>query len=311
MSICGKIGSDVHALIKELVIRRVEHSLQIHSNEHQHLVERTEVAHLRQRFYFTLLQALSFRTRHHLCRQKVALAGTRQLRSQGPVSVHAYRTKRVTRSEEREGANGVGGGIRVGGGNRDENGVWSGNGDVNVDENGDGAGTRTGVEANEGTQDGNGDGSGDGAETRTGTGVEIHGRTQDGNGDEDANGDGHKKGIGEGGGDAKKRKKTHKSCRRDQAVSFRTRRNLCKQRVALASTRQLRSQGPVLVHAHRIKRETESEERGGTNGVEGGTRVGGRDGDEHRVGDGNGDGRGDQRTNAGWELGRKRGMKRE
>ena len=79
-------------------------------------------------------QALSFHTSRHLCRQGGALAGTRQLHSQGPMSVHAHRTKRVTGSEEREGANGVGGGIRVGGGN----------GDVNVDEDGDGAGTRTG-----------------------------------------------------------------------------------------------------------------------------------------------------------------------
>ena len=37
-------------------------------------------------------QALSFRTCHHLCRQGVALAGTQQLRLQGPVPVHAHRT---------------------------------------------------------------------------------------------------------------------------------------------------------------------------------------------------------------------------
>ena len=47
---------------------------------------------------------------------EVALASTRQLRSQGPVSVHAHRTEEVTSSEGREGANGVGGGIGVGGG---------------------------------------------------------------------------------------------------------------------------------------------------------------------------------------------------
>ena len=38
-------------------------------------------------------QALLFRTRHHLCRQGVALAGTRQLRLQGLVPVHAHRTE--------------------------------------------------------------------------------------------------------------------------------------------------------------------------------------------------------------------------
>ena len=38
----------------------------------------------------------------------------------------------VSGSEGREGANGVGGGIRVGGGNKDGNGVGSGNRDVNV-----------------------------------------------------------------------------------------------------------------------------------------------------------------------------------
>ena len=105
-------------------------------------------------------QALSFRTRHHLCRQGVVLGSTRQLRSQGPVSVHAHRTEGVTESKGREGADG--GGIGVGGGNGDGNRVGGGNGDVNGDGDGDGAGTGTatvtGVEANEGAKDGNGDG---------------------------------------------------------------------------------------------------------------------------------------------------------
>ena len=43
-------------------------------------------------------QALSFRMQDHLCRQGVARAGTRQLRSQGPVSVHAHCTEGVTGS---------------------------------------------------------------------------------------------------------------------------------------------------------------------------------------------------------------------
>ena len=70
-----------------------------------------EVERLRRRFSFVLQQALSFRTRHHLCRQGAALASTRQPRSQGLASVQAHRTEGVTGSEEQEGANEVGGGI--------------------------------------------------------------------------------------------------------------------------------------------------------------------------------------------------------
>ena len=93
--------------------------------------------------------------------------------------------------EGRERANG--GGIGGGGGNGDGNG--GGNEDVNGDGNRDGTGTRTGVEANEGTQDGNGGGNGD--------------RSGDGN----KSSSGY--GIGEGRGEAKNCKKSHKSCRRD------------------------------------------------------------------------------------------------
>ena len=78
MSTCGDVGSDVHALIKELTIRRVQHRSETSSNDSQHLAEGTEVARLRRRFSFVLQQALSFRTRHHLCRQGVALASTRR-----------------------------------------------------------------------------------------------------------------------------------------------------------------------------------------------------------------------------------------
>ena len=148
----------MHALIKELVIRRVQHRSETYSNESQHLAEGIEVARLRRRFSFVLQQALSFRTRHHLCRQGVALASTRQPHSQGPASVQAHRTGGVTGSEGQEGANGVGGGIGVGGGNGD------GNGDVNGHGDGDGAGTGAGVEMNKGARDGNGedgDGGGD------------------------------------------------------------------------------------------------------------------------------------------------------
>ena len=191
MSTCGEVGSHVHALIKELAIRRVQHRSETHSNEPQHLAEGTEVARLRRRFSFVLQQALSFRTRHHLCRQGVALASTRQPHSQGPASVQAHRTGGVTGFEGHEGANGIGGGIGVGGGNGD------GHGDVNGHVDGDGAGTGAGVEINEGAQDGNGDGSGDGA--GTGTGVETRRRTPDGNGD--GNGDGSEDSSGDGNGD--------------------------------------------------------------------------------------------------------------
>ena len=69
MSTCGEVGSDVHALIKKLAIRRVQHRSETHFNESQHLAEGTEISCLRRRFSFVLQQPLSFRTRHHLCRQ--------------------------------------------------------------------------------------------------------------------------------------------------------------------------------------------------------------------------------------------------
>ena len=164
MSTCGEAGSDVHALIKELGIRWVEHRSETHSSESQHLAEGTAVARLRRQFSFALQQALSFRTRHHICRQGVALASTLQLRSQGPVSIQAHRTEGVTGFEGQEGANGVGGGIGVGGGNGHGNGVGGANGDVSGHGDGDGAGEGmgTGVEVNEGAHDGNGDGDGGG-----------------------------------------------------------------------------------------------------------------------------------------------------
>ena len=147
MSTCGDVGSDVHAFIKELAIRRVQHRSETYSKESQHLAEGIEVARLRRRFSLVLQQTRSFRTRHHLCRQGVALASTWRPHSQGPASVQAHRTGGVTGSEGQEGTNGVGVGIGVGGGNGD------GNGDVDGQRDGDGAGAgaRTGVEVNEGT----------------------------------------------------------------------------------------------------------------------------------------------------------------
>ena len=109
-------------------MRRVEHRSEIHSNESQHLAEGVEVARLRRRFSFVLQQALSFPHAPPSLQTGVALASTRQLRSQGPMSVHAHRTEGVTGSEEREGANGVGGGFGDGGRNGDDNGVGGGKG---------------------------------------------------------------------------------------------------------------------------------------------------------------------------------------
>ena len=160
MSTCNEVGSDVHALIKDLAIRRIEKMPEIHSNEVQHLAEGTGEGRLWRRFSFLLQPALSFGTRHHLWRQGVALASTRKLRPQGPVSVHAYRTGGVTGSEGQEGANGGSSEIGVGGENGDGNGVGVGvgNGDVNGDGDGEGAGagagagTGTGVEANLGAR---------------------------------------------------------------------------------------------------------------------------------------------------------------
>ena len=143
---------------------RVQHRSETYSKKSQHLAEGTEVARLRRRFSFVLQQALSFRTRHHLYRQGVALASTRRLHSQGSASVQAHRTGGVTGSEGQEGANGVGGGIAVGSGNGD------GNGDVDGHGDGDGAGTGTGVEVNEGAQGGNGTGAGTGRERGRGRG---------------------------------------------------------------------------------------------------------------------------------------------
>ena len=145
MSTCGEVGSDVHALIMELAIRRGGHRSEKRSNESQHLAQETEVARLRRRFSFVLQHALLFRTHYHPCKQGVALPGTRQLRSQLPVYVHAHRTEGVTESRGREGGNRVEGGVGVRDGIGDGNGVGKGKEDLKADGDGDrnGAGTRT------------------------------------------------------------------------------------------------------------------------------------------------------------------------
>ena len=71
----------------------------------------------------------------------MALAGTRQLRLQGPGSTHTHQTEEVSRCEVGEKTNGFKGGIRVGNRNRDWNGGGGGNRDVDVGGEGDGAGT--------------------------------------------------------------------------------------------------------------------------------------------------------------------------
>ena len=51
-STCGEVDSDVHTLIKELAIIRVEYRSETHFNEYQHLAEGTEIARLRRRLSF-------------------------------------------------------------------------------------------------------------------------------------------------------------------------------------------------------------------------------------------------------------------
>ena len=88
--------------------------------------------------------------------------------------------------------------------------------------------------------------------------------------------DGNEEGISKDRGEVNERKKPFTTCRRVQPFSFRTRHHLCKQGVALASTRQLRSQDPVSVNAHRTEGVTGCVEREDTNGIMGGIKVGGR-----------------------------------
>ena len=184
MSTCGEVGSDVHALIKELAIRRVEPRSEIHSNESQHPAKGTEVARL------------WLQTGGGTCEHPTA-----PFARSGVCTSASYRG--VTGSEGQEGANRVGGGwdgAEAGTGTGVE--VNEGAQDGNGDGSGDGAGTGTGVETRRRTSDENGDGNGDGSEDSSG----------DGNGDEDnGNRDEHR--IGESGREAKRRKKPKNSCR--------------------------------------------------------------------------------------------------
>ena len=123
--------------------------------------------------------------------------------------------------------------------------------------------TGMGVKTRGQTQHRNGNGSGDANESSSG----------DGNRDDNGNGDGNEDAVGEGEGEAKKRMKPHGNCRRDQALSFCTRHYLCRQGVALASTRQLRSQGSAPVQAHCTEGVTRFEGREGANRVGGGIEI--------------------------------------
>ena len=118
MSTYCEADSDVHALLLDLGIRRVQHKPEMHSNESQHLAEGTEVARLWWQPSFVLHQAFLFRTRHHLYRQGAALAGSQQLCLQDSAHVHAYCTVGGTVPEELKGAkvggNGIGGGTGTG-----------------------------------------------------------------------------------------------------------------------------------------------------------------------------------------------------
>ena len=91
------------------------------------------------------------------------LVGTRKLRSQRPVFVHAHYTEEVSRSKGREGVNGVGCGNLVGDGNGNRSEIGGGNGNVDADWSRDRKGMGTEMEGNEKTQYENSDGSGYGA----------------------------------------------------------------------------------------------------------------------------------------------------
>ena len=128
MLTCSEAGLDVHALIKEFTHRtgraQVGDTLQrVPASARENGIS-TYV--LGGDTLFISKQALSFRTRHHLCRQGLALAGTQQLRSIDTVPLHVHCTEGITRSEGLEGARGGGNGIRVGNGDGDGHGAGSG-----------------------------------------------------------------------------------------------------------------------------------------------------------------------------------------
>ena len=60
VSTCGELGSEVHAVIQELVRGSTNYNLK--SEQSQILADGTEIARLGRRFCLVLQQALSFRT---------------------------------------------------------------------------------------------------------------------------------------------------------------------------------------------------------------------------------------------------------
>ena len=203
LSTCGDVGPDGHTLIKELAIRRIENRSETHSIESQNLAKGTRVAHLQRRFSFCFTAgtfiphaSLSLQTGVGACEHPTA-----PFARPGVCTRASYRAG--NESKGREGVNGVGVELGVGGGNGDRNKVGGENGYVNGHRDWDGARVLAemgkGVEAYEGAKDGNGDGSRDGAGTGTGTGVETWARRQDGNGD--GSGDGNESSSGDGNGD--------------------------------------------------------------------------------------------------------------
>ena len=99
-------------------------------------------------------QALPFPTRHHLCRQEIAPAGSQQFRAQYPAPVRRCGTDGKTGHPGREEENG--------------DGNWDGGGDGNEDEYG------SGREGRDGDENGNGDGD----ENREESGREIGSKNQ-------------------------------------------------------------------------------------------------------------------------------------
>ena len=77
---------------------------------------------------YQLVSRAPTRSHTHICRQGAALAGTQQLRSQGPVPAHAHCAEGVSRLEGREGANGD----RSGDGNEGSRGNENGKKNDNV-----------------------------------------------------------------------------------------------------------------------------------------------------------------------------------
>ena len=71
ISMCGTLGADTQALIKAMAVRRVDLQEPMLTGQARAAAEGRETAHLHRRFSFTLQQALSQRTRFHLCRQGV------------------------------------------------------------------------------------------------------------------------------------------------------------------------------------------------------------------------------------------------